>query len=467
MSVTAAPSPSGRLTLFGVLALTVAVFAAVVAAVTLQLRAGIREQILRREAGMLAAVASLQLDNSAAEYGEVALAEVPGALLVAVLKTSKFHGVVGVRVFEPAGALNASDGIVGELAPPAPRDWARVTAGEAFARWHVNLPGTDVFLLPDGATAHGLVEAWVPLRRSGSNALLGAAQFWLQGAATQAEIQAHDRRLWAQAAMAWGAGSLVIVLTLGWALRRLAAANRELRSRSDDLERANGELVLAAKTSALGAITAHLMHELKNPIAGLELLMAGQAEPGAAGRTEAGAELAAASGLTRRLRTMVNDVVSVLRDEQTGATFQLTGADVLEIVQTKVQAEAEHRGIRIEAAGTDSVSLSGRRANLAILVLRNLMQNAIEATASGGGVRLAAGPGPDGRVEFVVTDGGTGLPAAVRARLFQPCSSTKAGGSGLGLALSYQLAQQAGGRLELVQSDERGTSFRLVLEAEA
>ena len=59
-----------------------------------------------------------------------------------------------------------------------------------------------------------------------------------------------------------------------------------------------------------------------------------------------------------------------------------------------------------------------------------------------------------------------GLPSTVRGRLFQPCASTKIGGSGLGLALSHQLAQQAGGRLELLRSDERGTIFRLGLAAE-
>ena len=60
-----------------------------------------------------------------------------------------------------------------------------------------------------------------------------------------------------------------------------------------------------------------------------------------------------------------------------------------------------------------------------------------------------------------------GLPAAVRDRLFEPCTSTKAGGTGVGLALSFQLAQQAGGTLELVRSDAGGTSFRLVLAPEA
>jgi signal transduction histidine kinase len=449
------------------LVLTVVVFAAVVVAVTLQLRAGVKEQILRREAGTLAAVASMQLENSAAEYGAVDLAEVPGALLVAVLKTAKLRGVVGVRVFDAKGGLNSSDGILGEMDPPEAADWARVVAGEAFARVHRRAPRGDVFLLPEAAAGEGLVEAWVPLHRSGTARPIGAAQFWLRGGAIDAEIGAHDERLWLQGAIAWAAGSWVIVMALSWAFRRLAAANRELRSRTEDLERANRELMLAAKTSALGTVAAHLMHELKNPIAGLEVFMAGQAEGTSGGRGDSGNELAAASELTRRLRSMVNDVVAVLRDEQTGAAFDLTCAEVVEIVQAKVRPEVEQTGVRLESTASTEVTLAGRRANLVTLVLRNLIQNALEATPRGGAVRVSGGLAADGRVQFLVEDGGPGLPPAVRERLFQPCPTSKAGGSGLGLALSHQLAQQAGGRLELVRSDLQGTSFRLVLEPEA
>ena len=164
---------------------------------------------------------------------------------------------------------------------------------------------------------------------------------------------------------------------------------------------------------------------------------------------------------------MVNDVVGVLRDEQSGAEFELTGADMAEVVVAKVQPEAAQRGVKLEVVAAPGVSVSGRRANLAILVLRNLLQNAIEATPRGGVVTLTATGAGDGSAGFLVEDGGAGLPDAVRARLFQPCTSTKSGGSGLGLALSYQLAQQAGGRLELMETGERGTRFRLVLALEA
>jgi signal transduction histidine kinase len=143
------------------------------------------------------------------------------------------------------------------------------------------------------------------------------------------------------------------------------------------------------------------------------------------------------------------------------------GAEIAEIVLAKVRGEAAARGVALETAASAGRPVAGRRANLATLVLRNLLQNAIEASPPGGTVRLAGRDAAGGGVEFLVEDGGGGLPAAVQARLFQPCTSTKPGGSGLGLALSHRLAQQAGGRLELMRSDARGTSFRLVLGAEA
>jgi signal transduction histidine kinase len=351
---------------------------------------------------------------------------------------------------------------------PAPAAiWTRLAAGEAVGKLHTRLTidQSAEFLLDSPTDT--MMEAWVPLRRAGADAMVGAVQFWRDGKELADELGAHDRRLWSQSLIAWLVGSALIATVLEMALRRLNDANRQLRLRSDDLQRANRELVLAAKTSALGAVTAHLMHELKNPLAGLEVFVAQQVESGAQSEFGAGGELAAASELTRRLRMMVNDVVGVLRDEQTGAEFELTCADIAEVASAKVRAEAERRNVTLRVSATSEVPVAGRRANLVTLVLRNLLQNALEATPRNGVVALTGRGGEDGSVEFLVEDSGGGVPPGVRARLFQPCTSTKVGGSGLGLALSHQLAHQAGGRLELIRSDQNGTSFRLVLRAEA
>lgn len=467
MSVPPVPKPLGRTAHLGVLAVIVVVFGAVVAAMTWQLRAGLREQILHREAAWLQAISSMQLEDAADTLGTEQIENVPGAVLYAVLKTQKLAGVSGLRVYTADRRLSEA-WIVPRTNELAPADlWRRLAAGEAVGKLHTRLTmdQSAEFLL--ASPTDSMMEAWVPLRRTASGGFVGAAQFWRDGRELADELGAHDQRLWAQAVIAWLVGSAVIATVLTWALRRLNAANQQLRLRSEDLQRANRELVLAAKTSALGAVTAHLMHELKNPLAGLEVLVAGQVESGARSESGGGGELAAASELTRRLRTMVNDVEGVLRDEQTFAEFELTCAEIAEVAVKKVRPEAVRRGVELKVIASSDVLVPGRRANLVTLVLRNLLQNALEALPQSGVVSLTGRSVAEGGAEFLVEDNGRGLPPEVRARLFQPCASSKVGGSGLGLALSQQLAQQAGGRLELVRSDERGTSFRLVLKPEA
>lgn len=443
--------------------LTVTVFAAVVAFVTLQLRAALREQVLRREGEALASVASMQLANSAAELARLGLTDAPGELTDVALKTSKLRGVFGIRVFDGTRHFIGTATWVWSEDPPSAEDWARLTTGEPIARLHREPMPSLAGVVPDPPVP--LLEAWVPLERADTLALAGAAQFWIDGRGVAAEFAALDRRLGVQAGFAWLAGAAVIALTLTWSFRRLAAANDQLSARTEDLQRANRELMLAAKTSALGAVTAHLIHEIKNPVAGLEVFVANQSEPGT--RDDSGAELAAATELTRRLRTMINDVVAVLRDEQHETRFELTGAEIVELALAHARAIAAARGVTLVTGDVVATPLAGRRANLAGLVLRNLLQNAIEAVPTGGSVRLTSRAEGAEAIAFLVEDSGPGLPDAVRTRLFQPCPSSKLGGSGLGLALSQQLAQQAGGRLELVRSDPRGTCFRLVLSMTA
>lgn len=381
MTVPASPSPPGRATQLTVVGLTVAVFAAVLAFVTLQLRGGLREQILSGKAETLAAVASMQLANGAEALAEVGLTDAPGELLAAVLKASKYRGVLAIRVFDAGRRFSGALPLELSDEPPSAEEWttrpfARMRAREKLQTL-AGVPAPADAL----ATDEPLIEAWVPLRRSEGAPLAGVAQFWIVGDELAAEFTSLDRRLALQAGIAWLAGAVVIVLVLGWAFRRLAAANHILEARTEDLQRANRELVLTAKTSALGTVTAHLIHEIKNPLAGLEVFMASQAEPG--GREESGRELAAATELTRRLRTMINDVVGVLRDEQHGAHFDLTCTELAQVTFERVRPEANLAGVRLVADIVAEASLPGRRANLTGLVLRNLIQNAVEAAAGG------------------------------------------------------------------------------------
>ncbi|WP_457578641.1 ATP-binding protein [Ensifer adhaerens] len=65
-------------------------------------------------------------------------------------------------------------------------------------------------------------------------------------------------------------------------------------------------------------------------------------------------------------------------------------------------------------------------------------------------------------VVFDVVDNGPGIPEALRPRLFTPFMTTRAGGTGLGLALSQRLVERVGGEITLVAGDE-GATFRVTL----
>jgi two-component system C4-dicarboxylate transport sensor histidine kinase DctB len=97
-------------------------------------------------------------------------------------------------------------------------------------------------------------------------------------------------------------------------------------------------------------------------------------------------------------------------------------------------------------------------------VLVNLLVNGCEASPPGAAVDLTATE-EDGRLVLSVRDRGPGIPAAIRDRLFHPCFTTKPHGNGLGLAISRNIVQEHGGRIEASGAEDGGTVFRIVLPA--
>jgi signal transduction histidine kinase len=96
-------------------------------------------------------------------------------------------------------------------------------------------------------------------------------------------------------------------------------------------------------------------------------------------------------------------------------------------------------------------------------IVLNLIRNASQALPNIGGTITASAARNAGRIEIDVADSGCGVSDAVRATLFQPFASARAGGSGLGLAIARELARGHGGELSLVETGPRGTVFRFVL----
>jgi two-component system sensor histidine kinase HydH len=98
-------------------------------------------------------------------------------------------------------------------------------------------------------------------------------------------------------------------------------------------------------------------------------------------------------------------------------------------------------------------------------VLLNLMRNAIEATVDVQGQRRVwVGAAHRGAgASLVVRDTGAGMSAEVEARIFEPFFSTKAAGTGLGMAICHSLVTQHGGDIQVRSVPGHGTEIEIVL----
>jgi C4-dicarboxylate-specific signal transduction histidine kinase len=162
------------------------------------------------------------------------------------------------------------------------------------------------------------------------------------------------------------------------------------------------------------------------------------------------------------------EVVRRLRDFFRTGTTRLEPVpvdDLLTSARTIAQRMVGSRHISIEVETEGGLpALYVDRLQVEI-VLRNLIANAVDAldgrSGQDGRVRLLAQRHEPDHVRLVVADNGPGVPAAARDRLFEPFSSGKASGMGLGLAVSRAIAEAHGGSLDAPVS-EHG-EFHLIL----
>jgi len=447
---------------------TLAILAGTILFATLQLRAKIREQIAGRDGEVLDAVA---FEHLAADMPETEI-ELLGPLtdpdnqLSVVLKTSRLKGVVAARLFDANGKFtrafppNVRDAALDPQHLPALRNLKPASHFYRAVR-SSSLFVSEVETVPDAERTLPLLEVNVPLHTGADRQLLGIAQFVIEGYSIAAEFSQLDRHLARQALVAFLVGGGTLILTSFWAFRRLRGAHLLLAERTRSLLQANQALALAAKTSAVGAITSHLIHGLKNPLSGLQNLVASLASADA---DSPEADWQQAIVATRRMQGLITQVVNVLREEEGSAQFQITQAELAEIVVSKVHPLSLETGVRLVTQVNGGAALPNRTANLVALILVNLVQNAMQATPRGRSVTLLLFDSAENLV-CEVRDEGPGFPDTLANNLFSPCKSTKEGGSGIGLAISKQLANHLGAALELRSHSPTGCVFALTVPA--
>ena len=362
--------------------LTLLILAGTIVSGTLQLRAKIRAQIVGRDADILHGVAQMvQVTQESDEELGSQLEQIPDQFAIAlqISELNQFNGVIATRLFKTNGQFAAAlPPNVSETSLTAD-DLARLKEIKPISRFHdaariaeIFLPGTTTFTTNRTAP---MLEVLIPLHRQGRPLVLGAVQFLIDGGSIAGQFATLDRNLIAQAAMAFGASGVITTLTLAWAFRRLQRLNRLLIERTDRLLRTNEELALSAKASAVGAITAHLIHGLSSPLAGLEELVTNR------GRDEmAEGEWKDAVTTTRQLTQLIGEVVRILGEEGAVDRYEITLAELVKLLEERCRTVVGKAGVSLTTVLRAEGALPNREANLALLILENLVRNAVQVT---------------------------------------------------------------------------------------
>jgi signal transduction histidine kinase len=230
------------------------------------------------------------------------------------------------------------------------------------------------------------------------------------------------------------------------------------------------ELEVARRLAAIGRLTAGVGHEVKNPINAmvvhLELLRGklmgqqGEAFTGAQRHVEILAgEMDRLDRVVQTLADFSRPMELRLREHDlrqvVGAVIELTAAEMRENGVTAIlKAPSEPVTVRVDA-------------ELVRQALLNLMLNGMQAMPRGG--RLWVRIRRDNQSAVLdVMDEGEGIPEELLPRIFELYFTTKAKGSGIGLAMTYRILQMHGGAMEVRSNAnpiaaDRGTTFTLRL----
>jgi PAS domain S-box-containing protein len=257
----------------------------------------------------------------------------------------------------------------------------------------------------------------------------------------------------------------------GALLEELIEKHGHLERTLEQLRAAQDELVQVGKMAAVGTLAAGVSHELNNPLA--TMLMAAQSllrrlppESPLRGMASTIERQALRSG---RLVTLLLDFSRRRSGESERVLVEDLVGRVAELARSYVRGGNALLSVERPAAPLPPVQASGEQIEVALL---NVVKNALDATESGGEVRIALGQerreGADG-VAIAVHDTGCGIPPEVLPQIFDPFFTTKpvGHGTGLGLSLTHRIIESHGGQIRVDSQPGCGTTVTLWLKAAA
>lgn len=269
-----------------------------------------------------------------------------------------------------------------------------------------------------------------------------------------ASLSAIDQTILKQGFFLMLGAILLLALIYQKLFSQLAAKEHSLIEQSKVLAETNSKLSQVYKTVGLGSMTGHLMHGLKTPLTNLQAITRelitkeGFMEPDLQKTVE-------------DIQSMVSRALQSLQEIEAGKEqYILSIGELVELVQKRFDQDLPDAKLLVQLSSSKKISLNNLQCQLTLAILENLFKNSIDAKTDAE-ISLKIDTSKEGILKLIVSDNAGGIASPITEKIFNPISSTKPGGSGIGLALSYQLAESMEGSLQLEHSNSSGTSFSL------
>jgi signal transduction histidine kinase len=254
----------------------------------------------------------------------------------------------------------------------------------------------------------------------------------------------------------------VLFLVVSAAVLAILARDSQ-EAQDEDKRRYDERLIQVERLATLGRVAAEVAHRIKGPLTTIAV----NAEVAAHRHGDDKKTLKELNQITeevQRCKEILKNLLDLGRIEEMDSEV-LDLRVPMERALTLIRPQAADRKLHLELSGLEGPMKTYGDESLLQEAVYALLQNAVEASHRGGGVRVSA-ESFGGRHRLSVSDDGMGISRGELEKIFQPFFTTKKEGSGLGLSAALRIAQKHGGTVEADSAGAgQGARFTLVLPA--
>lgn len=238
--------------------------------------------------------------------------------------------------------------------------------------------------------------------------------------------------------------------------RQIVSLRSDLDNTTEELRITQSHLIRSEKLAVTGTLAASIAHDIRNILSSLSI----QIDIGGDDPAKALAYIKESLGrfniLAHRLLSYAKPKASVLEHVELNCVVQR----VITLLAPQFHVSQVSLDVRLSERPTFIMGDEGRLEHLIV----NLAVNALQALKAGGRVEITTANADD-MVLLRVRDDGPGIPAENLGRLFEPFTSTRADGFGLGLYSCRQIVRDHGGTLQCESALGKGTSFEVAFRS--